>query len=344
LKDAEIYEEKKLNTLLLDEAQVVKNFNSKTNKALSALSVEHVFALSGTPIENKLDEIWAIFNIVMPGFLPARRAFNKLRPEYILRQIAPFVLRRKKEEVLKELPDKLEITQLSELTDEQKVVYLAQLDAMQQQFGQLSSQDFSKNRMQILAGITRLRQICDTPALFAPDYKGSSGKLDSLYDLLIQVKDSGRRPLIFSQFTKMFPYIEALMDKVGLTRYKLTGSTASRDRIDMVRAFNAGSRDAFLISLKAGGVGLNLASSDMVILVDLWWNPAVEEQAVSRAHRMGQKNMVEVIRLITKGTIEEKIIDIQKRKKDLFTAILDNTETARSLTQADINEILGIKP
>lgn len=342
LKDASVYENKNLDTLFLDEAQVVKNFNSKTNKALSTLTVAHIFALSGTPIENKLDEIWAIFNILMPGFLPTRKIFNKLLPEQVLRKISPFILRRKKEEVLTELPEKLEMTQLSELTDGQKLIYLAQLDQMQQRVLTMTQAEFSRHRIEILAGITRLRQICDTPALFIDDYKEGSGKLKSLFQLLQQVKDSGRRPLIFSQFTKVFPHIEKILDDLGLTSYKLTGSTPSRERIEMVRAFNSGSRDVFLISLKAGGVGLNLASSDMVILVDLWWNPAVEEQAISRAHRMGQKNMVEVVRLITKGTIEEKIIEIQKRKKNLFTAILDNSESRQSLSQMDINEILGI--
>jgi superfamily II DNA or RNA helicase len=341
LKDAADYVD--IDYLLLDEAQVVKNFNSKTNKALASFKAAHAFALSGTPIENKLDELWAIFNILMPGLLPARKAFNKMRPDAILRTISPFVLRRKKEDVLKELPDKLEITHLSELTDSQKVIYLAQLEQMQQRVSAMSAQDFKRSHIEILAGITRLRQICDSPALFLDDYTGSSGKLDSLNELLQQIKDSGRRPLIFSQFTSMFPLIEHLLEKHDLTAYKLTGSTPAKERLEMVRAFNTGSRDLFLISLKAGGTGLNLASSDMVILVDLWWNPAVEEQAISRAHRMGQENMVEVIRLITKGTIEEKIVEIQKRKKDLFTSILDNTGSASQLTQADINEILGIQ-
>jgi SNF2 family DNA or RNA helicase len=343
LKEAADYEAKNLTYLFLDEAQVVKNFNSKTNKALSALTAAHVFALSGTPIENKIDELWAIFNLLMPGLLPARKAFNKMLPSEVFRTIRPFVLRRKKEDVLTELPDKLEMTHLSELTESQKLVYLAQLEQMKQKFSHLSASDFSRNRLEILAGITRLRQICDTPALFLDDYNDTSGKLETLDALLAQIKDSGRRPLIFSQFTSMFPHIEKLLDKHGLSFYKLTGSTPSSERVERVRAFNAGSRDVFLISLKAGGTGLNLTSSDMVILVDLWWNPAVEEQAISRAHRMGQKKRVEVVRLITKGTIEEKIIEIQKRKKDLFTAILDtNTTTTSTLTQADINEILGI--
>ena len=161
-------------------------------------------------------------------------------------------------------------------------------------------------------------------------------------ELLAQIKDSGHRPLIFSQFTKVFPHIEKLMEEQEMTAYKLTGSTPIKDRLSMVQAFNAGSRDAFLVSLKAGGVGLNLTSADVVILVDLWWNPAVEEQAIARAHRMGQKNTVEVIRLITKGTIEEKIMEIQERKKDLIANVLEGDTVDKVLSEAEIREILGV--
>ena len=174
------------------------------------------------------------------------------------------------------------------------------------------------------------------------DYKGSSGKLERLRELLAQIKDSGHRPLIFSQFTKVFPHIEKLMEEQEMTAYKLTGSTPIKDRLSMVQAFNAGSRDAFLVSLKAGGVGLNLTSADVVILVDLWWNPAVEEQAIARAHRMGQKNTVEVIRLITQGTIEEKIMEIQERKKDLIANVLEGDTVDKVLSEAEIREILGV--
>ena len=342
LKDFEDYQDKKLNYLLLDEAQVVKNYSSKTNKSLSALNVEHTFALSGTPLENRIEEIWAIFQVVMPGFLPKREKFNKMEPSVISRLIQPFIMRRKKEDVLEERPEKMEITVYNQLADDQKVIYLAQLELMQKQVLEMDSAALSRSRIEILAGITRLRQICNTPALFMDDYKGSSGKLERLRELLAQIKDSGHRPLIFSQFTKVFPHIEKLMEEQEMTAYKLTGSTPIKDRLSMVQAFNAGSRDAFLVSLKAGGVGLNLTSADVVILVDLWWNPAVEEQAIARAHRMGQKNTVEVIRLITKGTIEEKIMEIQERKKDLIANVLEGDTVDKVLSEAEIREILGV--
>lgn len=342
LKDFEDYQDKKLNYLLLDEAQVVKNYSSKTNKSLSALNVEHTFALSGTPLENRIEEIWAIFQVVMPGFLPKREKFNKMEPSVISRLIQPFIMRRKKEDVLEELPEKMEITVYNQLADDQKVIYLAQLELMQKQVLEMDNAALSRSRIEILAGITRLRQICNTPALFMDDYKGSSGKLERLRELLAQIKDSGHRPLIFSQFTKVFPHIEKLMEEQEMTAYKLTGSTPIKDRLSMVQAFNAGSRDAFLVSLKAGGVGLNLTSADVVILVDLWWNPAVEEQAIARAHRMGQKNTVEVIRLITQGTIEEKIMEIQERKKDLIANVLEGDTVDKVLSEAEIREILGV--
>lgn len=342
LKDFEDYQDKKLNYLLLDEAQVVKNYSSKTNKSLSALNVEHTFALSGTPLENRIEEIWAIFQVVMPGFLPKREKFNKMEPSVISRLIQPFIMRRKKEDVLEELPEKMEITVYNQLADDQKVIYLAQLELMQKQVLEMDNAALSRSRIEILAGITRLRQICNTPALFMDDYKGSSGKLERLRELLAQIKDSGHRPLIFSQFTKVFPHIEKLMEEQEMTAYKLTGSTPIKDRLSMVQAFNAGSRDAFLVSLKAGGVGLNLTSANVVILVDLWWNPAVEEQAIARAHRMGQKNTVEVIRLITQGTIEEKIMEIQERKKDLIANVLEGDTVDKVLSEAEIREILGV--
>lgn len=342
LKDLQAYQERELTFLLMDEAQTVKNAQSKTNKALSQLKVDTVFALSGTPIENRLDEMWALFNIVMPGLFGDKKKFIKTSSENIARAIKPFIMRRKKDEVLKELPDKLEMVHYSELLEEQKVIYLAQLQTMQDKIRSMDKSEFNRNKIEILSGITRLRQICDTPALFMPDYEGSSGKLELLTNLLEQIKENGHRPLIFSQFTKMFDYIEEGMKKVGLSSYKLTGATPAKDRLHMVEAFNAGSRDAFLISLKAGGTGLNLTSADVVILVDLWWNPSVEEQAISRAHRMGQKSTVEVIRLVTRGTIEEKIQEIQSKKQDLITTVLDGGLSNRNITEDEIMEILGL--
>ncbi|ORO79119.1 DEAD/DEAH box helicase [Streptococcus oralis] len=341
-QDSEFYQEMSFDFLFLDEAQVMKNAQTKIAQTLRQFVVPAVFALSGTPIENHLGELWSIFQIVLPGLLPNKKEFMKLPAERVAQFIKPFVMRRKKEEVLTELPDLIEVVYKNELEDQQKAIYLAQLQQMRDRLAQVTDQEFQKSRVEILSGLMRLRQICDTPALFMDDYQGSSGKLDSLRDLLLQVAAGGHRVLIFSQFKGMLEKIEQELPDLGLTSFKITGSTPAQARQEMTKAFNQGERDAFLISLKAGGVGLNLTGADTVILVDLWWNPAVEAQAIGRAHRMGQEQKVEVYRLITKGTIEEKIQELQEQKKHLVSQVLDGTESRASLSLAEIREILGI--
>ena len=341
-QDSEIYRDLSFDFLFLDEAQVMKNAQTKIAQSLRRFVVPSVFALSGTPIENHLGELWSIFQIVLPGLLPAKKEFMKLSTERVAQFIKPFVMRRKKEEVLTELPDLIEVVYKNELEDQQKAIYLAQLQQMQERLEQVSDSEFQRNRVEILTGLMRLRQICDTPALFMEDYQGESGKLDSLRDLLVQIAEGGHRVLIFSQFRGMLDRIEQELPDLGLTSFKITGSTPSQERQEMTKAFNQGERDVFLISLKAGGVGLNLTGADTVILVDLWWNPAVESQAIGRAHRMGQEQAVEVYRLVTRGTIEEKIQELQEKKKNLVSEILDGTESRGSLSLAEIREILGI--
>lgn len=328
--------------LILDEAQVMKNAQTKISKRLHQFEVKHCFALSGTPIENKLLEIWSIFSIVMPGLLPNKREFLKLSSTQVARYIKPFILRRRKEDVLPELPDLLEMTYTNELADKQKAMYLAQLRQMQQSIVGASDASISRQKIEILSGITRLRQICNSPSLFMEDYDGESGKVESLRMLLAQLKENGHRALIFSQFRGMLDIAEKELKALEMTSYKLTGSTSSVDRQEMTKAFNKGAKDVFLISLKAGGVGLNLTGADTVILIDLWWNPAVEMQAISRAHRIGQKSTVEVYRLITRGTIEEKILELQESKKNLVTTVLDGNESRSSLSAEEIREILGV--
>lgn len=227
------------------------------------------------------------------------------------------------------------------MSDDQKAIYLAQLRHMQDRIKNASDADINRQKIEILSGITRLRQICDTPSLFT-EYDGDSGKLESLRTLLLQVKENGHRALIFSQFKGMLEIAEKELEEMGLNSYKITGSTPANERQEMTRAFNNGSKDAFLISLKAGGVGLNLTGADTVVLIDLWWNPAVEMQAISRAHRIGQDDNVEVYRLITRGTIEEKILALQETKRNLVTTVLDGDESRAHLTVEDIKEILGI--
>ncbi|ORO45182.1 DEAD/DEAH box helicase [Streptococcus oralis] len=341
-QDSELYQEMAFDFLFLDEAQVMKNAQTKIAQSLRQFVVPAVFALSGTPIENHLGELWSIFQIVLPGLLPSKKEFMKLPADRVAQFIKPFVMRRKKEEVLTELPDLIEVVYKNELEDRQKAIYLAQLQQMRDRLAQVTDQEFQRSRVEILSGLIRLRQICDTPALFMDNYQGDSGKLDSLRDLLLQVADGGHRVLIFSQFKGMLEKIEQELPNLGLTSFKITGSTPAQDRQEMTKIFNQGERDIFLISLKAGGVGLNLTGADTVILVDLWWNPAVEAQAIGRAHRMGQERKVEVYRLITRGTIEEKIQELQEQKKHLVSQVLDGTESRASLSLAEIREILGI--
>ena len=341
-QDSEIYQDLSFDFLFLDEAQVMKNAQTKIAKTLRKFVVPSVFALSGTPIENNIGELWSIFQIVLPGLLPAKKDFMKLPAERVAQFIKPFVMRRKKEEVLTELPDLIEVVYKNELEDQQKAIYLAQLQQMQERIEHVTVAEFQRNRVEILTGLMRLRQICDTPALFMEDYKGDSGKLDSLRDLLSQIAEGNHRVLIFSQFRGMLDRIEEELPQLGLTSFKITGSTPSQDRQEMTKAFNQGERDVFLISLKAGGVGLNLTGADTVVLVDLWWNPAVESQAIGRAHRMGQEQAVEVYRLVTRGTIEEKIQELQEQKRNLVSEVLDGTESRGSLTLSEIQEILGI--
>ena len=341
-QDVEEYGRLSFDYLILDEAQVMKNDRTKIAQHLRNFEVKNTFALSGTPIENHMGELWSIFQIVLPGLLPAKKEFLKMPADLVARYVQPFIMRRKKEDVLQELPDLTEVVYRNDLQDSQKAIYLAQLQQMQERVRSATDEELNRDKIEILSGLMRLRQICDTPALFLDEYQGDSGKLDSLRELLEQIHSSNHRVLIFSQFRGMLDLIEQELQSLGMESYKITGSTPAKDRQEMTTAFNDGQKDAFLISLKAGGVGLNLTGADTVILVDLWWNPAVEAQAIGRAHRMGQERNVEVYRLITRGTIEEKIQELQESKKNLISTILDGTESRSSLTLADIREILGI--
>lgn len=340
--DIEEYVQVTINYLVLDEAQYIKNASTKTNRSLQRLTPHNTFALSGTPIENRAEELWSIFQVVMPGLLPGKREFKRLTADEIAVRVKPFILRRQKKAVLTDLPPLMEANQYNELTKDQKVVYLAQLKQMQAQVEGMTDGGLVKNRMEILAGLTRLRQICDTPALYVDDYQGDSGKMAQLTEILTQAHENGRHVLIFSQFTKMLTIIKRQLTEMGMETFTLEGSTKPRDRVTMVNRFNRGEKDMFLISLKAGGTGLNLTGADLVVLVDLWWNPAVEDQATARAHRIGQTKQVEVFRLITKGTIEEQIYKLQGQKRDFVDRVLSGTDNKGSLTNNDIRQILGI--
>ncbi|HHA5647614.1 TPA: DEAD/DEAH box helicase, partial [Enterococcus faecium] len=322
---------------------MVKNSSTKTAQALRELAVPQRFALSGTPIENNLEELWSLFATIMPGFFPTKTKFRELAAEEIAQMIRPFILRRDKQTVLKDLPEKTEMNLYSALTEEQKTVYLAYLRQMREEITSMDSEAFKKNRIGILAGLTRLRQICCDPRLFIEDYQGGSGKLEQVKDLLVAAKENKRRVLLFSQFTGMLTILQEELAELGISTFYLRGSTKPQDRLSMVDAFNAGEKDVFLISLKAGGTGLNLTGADTVILYDLWWNPAIEEQAAGRAHRIGQKNVVEVWRMISEGTIEERMDSLQQEKRELFQKVIQgNEEQLTKLTEEDIRMILSV--
>ncbi|OEH93948.1 hypothetical protein BFG57_10515 [Bacillus solimangrovi] len=343
-RDLELYENKHFHTLILDEAQAIKNEQTQTAQAVKSIKATRRFALSGTPIENTLDELWSIFQTIMPGFFPGKQAFRKLSQERIAKMVRPFILRRMKKDVLKELPEKIETVQVSELSTDQKALYLGYLEQIQSEAKEaINSGDMQRNRMKILAGLTRLRQLCCHPGTFIDNYEGSSGKLEQLLEIIAEGQASGRRILVFSQFTSMLRIIRTELEKSERSYFYLDGSTPGQERVEMTEQFNNGEKDIFLVSLKAGGTGLNLTGADTVILYDLWWNPAVDSQAIDRAYRIGQKNVVQVIRLITQGTIEEKIYELQQKKRELIEKVIQPGETMlSSLSEEEIRELLSL--
>lgn len=343
-RDRQLYASRPFHTLILDEAQYFKNDTTQTAGAVRELQAEFRFALTGTPIENRLDELWSIFRVVFPELFPGKKEFGELTREAVAKRSRPFLLRRLKTDVLKELPEKIETIHSSELLTEQKRLYAAYLAKLRQDsLKHLDSDDFGRARIRILAGITRLRQLCCHPALFVEGYEGSSAKFEQLLELIEECRSSGKRALIFSQFTEMLDIIKRELGYRGVSFFYLDGSTPAAERVELCSRFNAGERELFLLSLKAGGTGLNLTGADTVILYDLWWNPAVEQQAADRAHRIGQKNVVQIIRLVAEGTVEDKMYELQQRKKSLIDDVLDSgSEAISALTEQDLREILSL--
>ncbi|AWE08213.1 helicase SNF [Lysinibacillus sp. 2017] len=343
-RDLSFYEDQLFHTVFFDEAQAFKNPATQTARAVKKIRANNRFGLTGTPIENSLSELWSIYRVIFPQLFRELEEFSHMQRKDIARRVRPFMLRRMKEQVLMELPGKEETLESSDLFPEQKALYAAYLAKLRfDALKHLDKETFHKNRIRILAGITRLRQICCHPALFVEGYNGRSAKFEQLIKILEESKVSGRRVLIFSQFTQMLKLIATELSKRGESYFYLDGQTPSKERVLLCNRFNEGERDLFLISLKAGGTGLNLTGADTVILYDLWWNPAVEEQAADRAHRMGQKQVVQVIKLIAKGTIEEKMNRLQEKKKALISDILQADEKlTATLSEQDVREILMI--
>lgn len=322
-RDGNLYSDINFSSLILDESQYVKNMNTKTAKAVRNIQRQHTVALSGTPIENHLGELYSLFSIVMPGLFESPAHFKSLTRQEISEKIKPFMLRRLKSEVLFDLPEKTESTEYIDLAADQKQLYQTQINLLKEEVKTYIDKDnIQSNRMSILAGLTRLRQICNDPRLILQDYEGDSAKLLRVLELLEEAKENGKRVVLFSQFTKMLGLIRQELDTLGYDYHYFDGSTKAKDRLDLANRFNMGEKDLFLISLKAGGTGINLTGGDTVILYDSWWNPAIEDQAADRVHRFGQKKSVQVIRMISKGTIEERIYEMQEAKRQLVDSVI----------------------
>lgn len=351
-RDVAEYEEASFQYQVLDEAQYIKNHTTAAAKSVKIIKSKQRYALTGTPIENRLSELWSIFDYLMPGFLYGYDVFRKEFETPIVKNkekevsdrlkkmVSPFILRRLKADVLKDLPDKMEEVRYAKLEQKQQQLYDAQVIHMKNMIQNQEASDFQKNKMQILAELTKIRQICCDPELLFDKYTDGSAKREACLDLVKSAMEGEHKILIFSQFTSMLELLEADMKKEKIAYYKITGATPKDKRLEMVNDFNKDATPVFLISLKAGGTGLNLIGADVVIHYDPWWNQAVQNQATDRAHRIGQTRIVSVYKLIAKGTIEEKIVKMQESKKDLADTIL-NGETG-GITQMSKEELLDL--
>lgn len=357
-RDIELYKEKdyQFRFVIADEAQYLKNSNTQNAKSIKQLKADTRYALTGTPIENSLAELWSIFDFIMPGYLFSYKQFKATYEMPIVKDqdqkvinklkmlIEPFILRRNKKEVLTELPEKTISVLNNEMTEEQRKLYLHYLaQAKQEIFEQIDYNGYERSQIQILAALTRLRQICCHPSLFIEGYNEGSSKLDQCVEIIEDACKSGHKILLFSGYTSMFPLIEKELQKRKITYFKLTGSTKVDERIEMVNEFNENPDvKVFLISLKAGGTGLNLTGADMVIHYDPWWNISTENQATDRAYRIGQKNNVQVYKLITKDSIEEKIYELQQKKANLADNMLDTkTSFINKLSKEEIMNLFN---
>lgn len=337
-RDIELYKDKNYNFrfIIADEAQYLKNSNTQNAKAIKKILADTKYALTGTPIENSLAELWSIFDYIMPGYLFAYKQFKNMYETPIVKDndvktmnklkmlIEPFVLRRTKKEVLTELPDKTVTVLSSEMGEEQKNIYLSYLaQAKQEVAEEINVNGVERSHIKILAALTRLRQICCHPSLFIDNYKDGSSKLEQCMEIIEDAIKGNHKILLFSGYTSMFSIIEEELKERNIKYFKLTGATKVEERMKLVDEFNQNPEvKIFLISLKAGGTGLNLTGADMVIHYDPWWNLSTENQATDRAYRIGQKNNVQVYKLITKNSIEEKIYELQQKKAELMDNML----------------------
>lgn len=356
-RDVEEYAPLHLSRVVLDEAQYIKNPKAQVTRAVKCLDADVRLALTGTPIENRLAELWSIFDFLMPGYLGTRDQFAKryegpveageAEGQRLLQcAVGPFVLRRLKSEVLADLPEKTESVVMAQMGPKQKKLYLAHQDRIALQVQHMvragDPSGLGREKLKVLAELTRLRQICCDPRLCIEGYQDGSAKLETCLELVSQAVDAGHKVLVFSQFASMLDLLAARLSEAHLSYFQLTGQTSKEARERLVRRFQEGEADVFLVSLKAGGVGLNLTAADVVIHYDPWWNVAAQDQATDRAYRIGQRRDVSVMRLVVEGTVEEKIVRMQEAKRDLAASVLDGEEVrSLLLTRDDLLALLG---
>ena len=347
-RDIDWIESYRFRFAILDEAQNIKNAGSQGAYAVKKLQADTRLALTGTPMENGIGELWSIFDFVLPGYLPPystfiRRYQDGMNSEDLRMRIRPFLTRRLKQEVLSELPDKTETSLTAAMTPEQRNVYQASMERLRPKIHRIMEEEgLNRRRVEILAAITELRQICCHPSLVLDGYQGGSGKQEMLMELLPSLIKSGRRVLVFSQFTSLLKLLQPRLRQDGYETMYLDGNTPAGERLGLTERFNAGEGQVFLISLRAGGSGLNLTGADVVIHFDPWWNPAAEDQATDRAYRIGQSKNVDVIRLVMGESIEEKVVELGERKKALFDRLITPGESGLSaLTEQDIRDLFA---
>lgn len=359
-EDEENYLHIPFKVAIIDEAQNIKNPSAGITKVVKKLNSEVRIALTGTPIENSTIELWSIFDYIMPGFLASEKTFfskynvkdfnddtNNLLA-LLNKQISPFILRRKKIDVLKDLPDKIENNIYIDLTEKQKKLYAAEVLKVRKEMDDIiANEGIEKARFMVLQLLTKLRQLCIDPRLIFEDYNETSSKIENLIKVVKELIDNGHKMLIFSTFKTAIDLVKEELNKNNITSYVIDGSVPSKKRMELVEKFNSDKTNCFLITLKSGGTGLNLTSADVVIHLDIWWNPQAESQATDRAHRIGQKNVVEVIKLITTGTIEEKILELQNKKKLLSDKVIEgetrNQNMITKLSAKDIKNLLSFE-
>jgi len=340
--EEKIFSEKIFATVVLDEAHTIKNYATKTSKATMQLKASFRVALTGTPLQNHLGEIWNLFNFVSPGLLGNLQHFtdtfikpdNEYARKYLKKLITPFILRRTKSAVLDELPPKTEIVKKIQLSDEEMAFY----EALRRQAVQNIESDSNSgaNHFQVLAEITKLRQASCNPLLVDPTIQISSSKLAAFIEIVDELIINKHRALVFSQFVSHLAIMRKALDEKGIKYQYLDGSTSLPEREKNVKRFQSGEGDLFLISLKAGGLGLNLTAADYVIHLDPWWNPAIEDQASDRAHRIGQNRPVTIYRLVAENTIEEKIIQLHATKRNLAESLLEGSDQSARMSITEL--------